>query len=68
MLQELQSKITRGSILKVSGIEDKTEMVKIKEFFGKFGKVAWVDFGSGDKFVSPEFSAFDIIIVKFISS
>jgi len=48
--EELQSKITRGSILKVSGIEDKTEMVKIKEFFGKFGKVAWVDFGSGDKF------------------
>ncbi|KAF6025506.1 La [Bugula neritina] len=46
--EELLARITRSSVLKVTGIPDETPIDKIKEFFGKYGDVAWVDFGKGD--------------------
>jgi len=48
----LLARITRSSVLKVTGIPDETPIDKIKEFFGKYGDVAWVDFGKGDDHVS----------------
>jgi len=35
--------MTKGALLKVTGLTKEAEMNAIKEFFSKFEKVAWVD-------------------------
>lgn len=44
--------MTRGALLKVSGVEIDSSVEKLKEFFGTFGKVAWIDHMKGDNHVS----------------
>ncbi|XP_067933777.1 la protein homolog [Watersipora subatra] len=46
--EEFEARIVRGALLKVAGLATDCPLEKLKEFFGEFGKVAWVDYNKGE--------------------
>jgi len=47
--KKLDDQMTRGAVLFMKGLPQETTMEEVKEFFGKFGSVAWVEYANGDE-------------------
>ena len=48
----MKSRMTKGSVLKLTGLPEGIKREDLKEFFGQYATVAWADFDQGDVEVS----------------
>jgi hypothetical protein len=47
--QRVDEQMTRGAVLFMKGLTKETTIDNIKEYFGQFGTVAWVEYAKGDE-------------------